>query len=388
MRDWIDALAALQRTGSAAVMVTVAAVKGSAPRAAGTRMLVTVDAVQGTIGGGHLEFTAIDIARQQLAGGDTAPLRRFPLGASLGQCCGGVVNLLFEPVAGAQTWIATLQALRARGDALVVVTPAHGAAPGGKLFVTQTETHGTLGTVEADAAATAIARDLLTGDRCARLASLPGADGAGNSGNVTGAVGSGSGPAEDRSADPRVARGVACFFDPVFPDDFHVVLFGAGHVGRALVPILGGIPCRVTWVDTRDGAFPATVPDNVEVVFTDAPAAEVDAAAPGSYFLVMTHSHALDEALSERILRRGDFAYFGLIGSVSKRRQFERRLAARGISAERLAAMICPIGIAGITGKEPGVIAVAVAAGLLQRLAAVRESRSVRFGEMQLGGKK
>ena len=86
MRDWIEALAALQRTGTAAVIVTVAAVKGSAPRAAGTRMLVTADTVEGTIGGGHLEFTAIDIARRQLAGGDAALLRRFPLGASLGQC--------------------------------------------------------------------------------------------------------------------------------------------------------------------------------------------------------------------------------------------------------------------------------------------------------------
>ncbi|MBK8738741.1 MAG: xanthine dehydrogenase accessory protein XdhC [Betaproteobacteria bacterium] len=166
-----------------------------------------------------------------------------------------------------------------------------------------------------------------------------------------------------------------CFFDPVLPADFHIVLFGAGHVGRALVPILGGIPCRVTWVDTRDDAFPVVVPDNVETVLTDAPAVEVAAAAPGSYFLVMTHSHALDEELSERILRRGDFAHFGLIGSGSKRRQFERRLAARGIPAERLAAMTCPIGVAGISGKEPGVIAVAVAAELLQRRGAVQNGR-------------
>ena len=348
MRDWIEALATLQRTGTAAVIVTVAAVKGSAPRAAGTKMLVTADAVQGTIGGGHLEFTAIDIARRQLAGGDSAPLRRFPLGASLGQCCGGVVNLLFEPVAAAAPWVATLAALSARCDAFVVVTPAHGAAQGGKLFVTQAGMHGTLGTAEVDAAATAVAWDLLATDCRARLVKLP----------------------------------ETCFFDPVVPADFHVVLFGAGHVGRALVPILGGIPCRVTWVDTRDDAFPAAVPDNVETVLTDAPAAEVDAAAPGSYFLVMTHNHALDEELSERILRRGDFAHFGLIGSVSKRRQFERRLAARGILADRLAAMTCPIGIAGIAGKEPGVIAVAVAAELLQRRAAARVNRIPRTDDM------
>ena len=86
----------------------------------------------------------------------------------------------------------------------------------------------------------------------------------------------------------------------------------------------------------------------------------------GAYFLVMTHSHPQDEALAERILAREDFAYFGLIGSASKRRQFERRLEARGTPRSRLAAMTCPIGIAGIAGKEPEVIAIAVAAELLQ----------------------
>jgi xanthine dehydrogenase accessory factor len=86
----------------------------------------------------------------------------------------------------------------------------------------------------------------------------------------------------------------------------------------------------------------------------------------GAYFLVMTHSHPQDEALAERILARDDVAYFGLIGSLPKRRQFERRLEARGISRARLATMTCPIGIEGITGKEPEVIAIAVAAQLLQ----------------------
>jgi xanthine dehydrogenase accessory factor len=108
-------------------------------------------------------------------------------------------------------------------------------------------------------------------------------------------------------------------------------------------------------------------------VTTHAPEAEVAAAPAGAYFLAMTHSHPQDEALAERILARGDFAYFGLIGSASKRRQFERRLEARGISRPRRAAMTCPIGIAGIAGKEPAVIAIAVAAELLQ----VRSAKAI-----------
>jgi xanthine dehydrogenase accessory factor len=138
---------------------------------------------------------------------------------------------------------------------------------------------------------------------------------------------------------------------------------------------LAHIDCRIQWIDTRDEAFPAAIPENVVCVTTDTPEAEVAAAPAGAYFLVMTHSHPQDEALAERILARDDFAYFGLIGSVSKRRQFERRLEARGVPPARLAAMTCPIGIDGIAGKEPEVIAIAVAAELLQ----------VRSGAMAAG---
>ncbi len=203
-------------------------------------------------------------------------------------------------------------------------------------MVTATAATGTLGSVAADSEAVTMARNTLEGDGASRLATL----GAGG--------------------------GLEVFIDLVRVPDFAIVLFGAGHVGRALVCALAGVDCRIRWVDSRDDAFPAAIPENVECVSTDAPEAEVAVAAAGAYFLVMTHSHALDETLSEHILARTDFAYFGLIGSASKRRQFERRLEARGTPRSRFAAMTCPIGIAGIGGKEPAVIAIAVAAELLQ----------------------
>jgi xanthine dehydrogenase accessory factor len=146
----------------------------------------------------------------------------------------------------------------------------------------------------------------------------------------------------------------------------HVLLFGAGHVGQALVTLLGGLPCVVQWVDERDAQFPDEVPANVQPEATDAPVALVDAAPPGAYFLVMTHSHTLDFALAERIMRRGDFRYFGMIGSRTKRVKFERRLVARGVEPARLAEMTCPIGVAGIVDKAPAAIAVAVCAELLR----------------------
>jgi xanthine dehydrogenase accessory factor len=146
----------------------------------------------------------------------------------------------------------------------------------------------------------------------------------------------------------------------------HVVLFGAGHVGHALVTLLGMLPCVVQWVDERDELFPDEVPPNVQVEATDTPAAIVDEAPPGAYFIVMTHNHALDFELSERIMRRRDFAWFGLIGSQTKRVKFERRLIERGVAAERMSEMTCPIGVTGVVDKAPSSIAVAVAAQLMQ----------------------
>ncbi|WP_244815324.1 xanthine dehydrogenase accessory protein XdhC [Caballeronia sp. Lep1P3] len=152
----------------------------------------------------------------------------------------------------------------------------------------------------------------------------------------------------------------------------HVVVFGAGHVGHALVKVLGMLPCVVQWVDARDELFPDEVPANVQIEATDAPDAIVDEAPAGAYFIVMTHDHALDFALTQRIMRRDDFAYFGLIGSKTKRVKFERRLIERGLAAERLVEMTCPIGVEGIADKAPHAIGLAVAAEVLR----VREGRA------------
>jgi len=113
--------------------------------------------------------------------------------------------------------------------------------------------------------------------------------------------------------------------------------------------------------------LPESAPPGVRVYLSDTPEHHVDRAPTGSFFLVMTHSHALDYRLCERILARDDFAYLGLIGSATKRARLERRLARKGMARERIARLICPIGIAGIHGKHPAEIAIAVAAEILQR---------------------
>jgi xanthine dehydrogenase accessory factor len=149
---------------------------------------------------------------------------------------------------------------------------------------------------------------------------------------------------------------------------FVLQLYGAGHVGRAIVRLLEGIDCRVSWIDERDSEFPPGIgAPHIQRVCVEPVEAEVASAPAGAYYLVLTHSHALDLAITEAILRRGDFGYLGLIGSKTKRARFVHRFEARGIAPAVLARLTCPIGVPGIAGKEPEVIAVAVVAQLLAR---------------------
>ncbi|MCE2916824.1 MAG: xanthine dehydrogenase accessory protein XdhC [Rubrivivax sp.] len=164
---------------------------------------------------------------------------------------------------------------------------------------------------------------------------------------------------DDPESDPRHWAATTPAFD--------LQLYGAGHVGRAIVRLLESVPCRVRWIDEREAEFPAepSAGAHIERLCVEPVEAEVAQAGPGSFFLVLTHSHDLDLALALEICRRGDFAWFGLIGSKSKRARFEHRLLERGVPASTLQRMVCPIGLPGIDGKEPGTIAVAVVAQML-----------------------
>ncbi|MEO8298383.1 MAG: xanthine dehydrogenase accessory protein XdhC [Burkholderiales bacterium] len=156
---------------------------------------------------------------------------------------------------------------------------------------------------------------------------------------------------------------------------FFLQLYGAGHVGRAVVRLLGDIDCEVQWIDERESEFPElALPGHIERVCVEPVEAEVAEAPPGACYLVLTHNHDLDLRITEAILRRGDFAFCGLIGSATKRARFVHRFEERSIAAAVLERLCCPIGLAGIDGKEPAVIAVAAVAQLLQLPAALQQA--------------
>lgn len=343
MTFWLDDLKAELERGAAAMVVQVASVRGSAPREPGARMIVTADRLFGTIGGGALEWEAITEARARLGRAASGAVERVTLGPALGQCCGGTVTVVYEPFAPAdRAWVDRLAAAVA------------GPVPVYRTFE-------------------------LAGGRAAARAFSTADDVSGRPDWAHAAIG-GLGP---RGAAIHVAveGDTVRIVERVAPETTPLWLFGAGHVGRAIVRALEPLPFSVSWIDARLDAFPEDVPPGVRTLALAMPELIVDEAPAGAFWLVMTHSHSLDFEICEAILRRGDAAYLGLIGSKTKRATLVARLRKAGLSDETIAGLTCPIGLAGISGKAPAVIAASVAADLLLRAGqrAARETR--RIGE-------
>jgi len=375
MRVW-RALAEAIEAGGRAALVTVLATRGSAPREVGARLVVRPEGqFSGTIGGGTLEWRAIAEATTMLAkaGPPRGTRRSFALGPELGQCCGGRVDLLFETFAAAdREAVAGLAAREAAGvfetvgvfggDGRVVRTAADAEAPFPPLTVGGTPRAAWQGGARRSEVGVSLVAPGRSGGRAPSDPAAPGHPG--------------SGPGQ---ALPLKGGGVASHLDlnlstssdRTIRESFgdrrrSLVLFGAGHVGRALVMALAPLPFAVTWVDARPDAFPRHVPGNVVPAGDGDPDAVLASAPDGAFVLAMTHSHTLDLAVVAAALRAGRFPYVGVIGSATQRARFESQLRAAGHAEAAIAALVCPIGAAGgLASKEPAAIAAMTAAELL-----------------------
>jgi xanthine dehydrogenase accessory factor len=245
-------------------------------------------------------------------------------------------------------WLNALTELARDGEPAVLVTivVARGSTPretGCKMVVTGTAQYDTIGGGNLEFTCVAVARNLLAGADGPVLREFP--------------------------LGPRLGQccggHVTVLFEPFNPAILHVAVFGAGHVGRALVALLSGLPMSLTLLDTRPDAL-ANAPPGVRVRLTADPAREVASLPNGTFVLVMTHDHQMDFEIVAEALARTEFTGVGLIGSATKRARFVHRLLRLGLDAEAIARLICPIGIPGIDGKRPAEIAVSVAAQLLQ----------------------
>ncbi len=342
MTPWLEALQNRPASAGDAMLVTVLSVRGSAPREPGARMLVDLEGITGTIGGGILEHRcaklACDILGEVEPGRWTALTHRFPLGPGMGQCCGGVVEVLFERVNVNMKWIHDLLECHEQRQAAVIATepPVDGRCT--KLVVTADRVRVHEFPMERTHPVVELARRLLAERGSSRLVEATAPDGS----------------------------KFRLLLEPFGVPGMSIALFGAGHVGSAVVAAMASLDCEIRWIDGRRGVFPAAVPGNVQVIESGEPVREIAAMPPGAFYLVMTHSHPLDFEICEAALRRDDFAYVGLIGSRTKRRRFEQRMKEAGLPPAQLERLTCPMGIDGVGGKRPAEIAIAVAAELLQ----------------------
>jgi xanthine dehydrogenase accessory factor len=313
---WIEAALTHLAHHATLVRVTVTRLRGSAPREAGASMLVDAVGTLGTIGGGRLEWHAAALARELLRDPRAAPVRiaDLILGPELGQCCGGRVELWLERLTRSDAEWLKSAARRLR------------AQPG-----------------------LAIATEMLDGVVSHRLLRRSFA------------------PAAVLEVEGRPGGRVTLLEAPR-PRRPDLWIFGAGHVGQALVRLLADLALfEITWIDSRAALLPESLPVGVIPEVCAAPA-ELAACAPaGTHFVVMTHDHALDYELCRVILARADSSWLGLIGSASKSARFRSRLLRDGLDVEAVARLNCPIGVPGISSKLPAAIAIAIAAQLLQR---------------------
>jgi len=312
MRVWGHIANCLKSSGACA-LVTVAETGGSTPRETGARMIVRPDGgFFGTIGGGTLEFEVIrqaaNAAGRKIAGFE---LKTVSLGPDLGQCCGGRAKIAIE------------------------------------VFV---------------------AEHLDTSERLALEESKPYPF-------VTRAIIDNGSVREREIADQipenafeiKDVNGKELLIEQFGETRRTLFLFGAGHVGKALVLALAPLPFSIVWIDGRADQFPSAVPANVTKVCTSDPAKALEDAPDGAFVLAMTHSHGLDEEIMARALLAQRFGYCGVIGSKTKRVRFLKRLKSRGLSDSVLSTMVCPVGVTTIKSKHPAVIAAGIVVDLIAR---------------------
>lgn len=257
--------------GDPVIRVRIAAVQGSSPREAGAEMLVTAIRARGTIGGGQLEYMALDQARAMLKSGRNHTAMNVPLGPEIGQCCGGRVEITLDRMDDAMRE----EALRRE--------------------------------------------------------------------------------AEERAQWPEV------------------MIFGAGHVGRALARAMASLPVRVVLVDSRAEEL-GLADGGLDKRLTPLPESEIHTVGYGAAFVILTHDHALDFLLATEALKRNDAAYVGMIGSATKRASFAGWARRQAIGAD-VRRLVCPMGAAGLGDKRPEVIAAFIAAEVMQ---AVNQMQNIR----------
>lgn len=297
---WIDNVITDLQHHEQVCLVVISRVQGSTPREVGASLIVTADGFSGSIGGGMLEHDALFQANAVLkADPESKPQghrfwRDYPLGPSLGQCCGGFVSLMFEPIPASD--LSLWQALACHQTGFII---------------------------HPDDASQSISWR------------------------------------QDRKTQDGLAQ-------PLTPSRLPFYLYGAGHVGRAVMDVTGGLPLDRFWIDTHQDRFPDTIADDISVIHATDPAQIPQYAPDGAIHLVMSYSHQIDLEICASVLKAGSCSHIGLIGSQTKWARFRSRLKDMGFAEDRINSIQCPVGLTAISGKEPVRVALSVAGQLAE----------------------
>ena len=360
MNSWLKPVKTASALNNGFVLLTIISTKGSTPCSNGDKIVFSgAESVFGSIGGGNLEFKALSFAEELLSlNSNGTYLKKYPLGASLGQCCGGYVNVMFESFIqsdATNSWIETVSNLLQDNEDFIVATIVDSNSEiefSSKKFV---YLDGNLSPNIDDKKITSLitksAKDLLLLSDSPTIVQFE---------NQSGALTE------------------VCFEKVLTSEVQPVVIFGAGHISRALMPILINLPIKIYWVDDRAEQFDKYQGDTSQIdIICDDFVQSIPDLPDSSYCLVITYSHQIDFEICEKMITQNNFSYLGMIGSEIKGKKFRDRFHQKNFSEEVINKFICPIGDKQKFLKSPAAIAVTIAMDLINFIEHKRHPESV-----------
>ena len=360
MNSWLKPVKTAIALNNSFVLLTIISTKGSTPCSKGDKIVFSgAESVFGSIGGGNLEFKALSFAEELLSlNSNGTYLKKYPLGATLGQCCGGYVNVMFESFIQSDAtnlWIETVSNLLQDNADFIVATIVDSNSEiefSSKKFV---YLDGNLSPNIDDKKISSLiiksAKDLLLLSDSPTIVQFE---------NQSGALTE------------------VCFEKVLTSEVQPVVVFGAGHISRALMPILINLPIKIYWVDDRAEQFDKYQGDTSQIdIICDDFVQIIPDLPDSSYCLVITYSHQIDFEICEKMITQNNFSYLGMIGSEIKGKKFRDRFHQKNFSEEVINKFICPIGDKQKFLKSPAAIAVTIAMDLINFIEHKRQPESV-----------
>ena len=360
MNSWLKPVKTASALNNGFVLLTIISTKGSTPCSNGDKIVFSgAESVFGSIGGGNLEFKALSFAEELLSlNSNGTYLKKYPLGASLGQCCGGYVNVMFESFIqsdATNSWIETVSNLLQDNEDFIVATIVDSNSEiefSSKKFVyLDGNLSPNIDDKKISSLITKSAKDLLLLSDSPTIVQFE---------NQSGALTE------------------VCFEKVLTSEVQPVVVFGAGHISRALMPILINLPIKIYWVDDRAEQFDKYHGDTSQIdIICDDFVQSIPDLPDSSYCLVITYSHQIDFEICEKMIIQNNFSYLGMIGSEIKGKKFRDRFHQKNFSEEVINKFICPIGDKQKFLKSPAAIAVTIAMDLINFIEHKRHPESV-----------